>query len=39
MVWESAQFIDLGVFLITAAGLVSLGFTLKSDTHEEAAIA
>jgi len=39
MVWESAQFIDLGVFLITAAGLAALGFTIISETHEEAAIA
>ncbi len=39
MEWETTQFIDLGVFLLTAIGLAGLGFTLKSDTHEEVALA
>ena len=39
MEWETSQFIDLGVFLLTAIGLAGLGFTLKSDTHEEVALA
>ena len=39
MDWESTQFIDLGVFLVTAIGLAALGLTLKSDAHEEAVIA
>jgi hypothetical protein len=39
MEWEFNQFIDLGVFLLTAIGLAGLGFTLKSDTHEEVALA
>jgi hypothetical protein len=39
MDWESAQFIDLGIFLLTSLGLGGLGLILKSDTHEEAALA
>jgi hypothetical protein len=39
MDWESTEFIALGVFLVTAIGLAALGLTLKSDTHEEVALA
>jgi hypothetical protein len=39
MDWESAQFIDLVVFLLTSLGLAGLGLLLKSDTYEEAALA
>ena len=39
MEWETTHFINLGVFLLTAIGLAGLGFTLKSDTREEVALA
>jgi len=39
MDWEATQYIDLGFFLPTSLGLAELGLLLKSDTHEEAALA
>jgi hypothetical protein len=39
MSWEATEYISLGAFLLTAIGLAGLGLILKSDTHEEAAMA
>ena len=39
MGWESIEYISLGAFLLTAIGLAGLGLILKSDSHEEAALA